>query len=667
MLALMTTMVIMIGRGLMGIAWLLAAVALVAVVAGERLVGSGATAAMDRLGYPDARVRVAYMDLHGAVATVDLGTAAGEGVERAVLRYSPAGLMRGRLDALEIHGATVGVRVGGDGDVRIAGLGLEGGTAADRPLGRLPLGDVVVTDSLVRLDTPAGGQRLPIEARVRFTPDGAVARVMVPGEPLDIAALEPWIGSGIAGRVAGEGVIEVRFDGDALTVVPDGCVRVAVSDLAVTGRRVTLPDGVCVTAAADSPLMTLATAGNRAPEVAARLSVAEAVLPDAGLVGRGIDVALRHGADGFAAEFRVMVADTGKSARFAPLAVTARADRRPGAPIRFEGEAAAGAVARITGTGRHDPDTGAGALDLRVPPVSFKESGPQLASVVPAVAGIADPQAGTLAATGRIAWTRTGLDSGGEILLDGVGGLVGPVTVAGVNGVVRLSSLSPLVIPAGQTLAVALLDVGVPLTEGEIAFGRDDGGRLSVQRAQWQWAGGTVRAEPFTLRAGSTDTTAGLLAEGVDLGRLLDLVAVDGLAATGRLDGRIPVRVRDGTVRIEDGTLRAQGPGTISYDPADPPSFLDGDPGSATDLLRGALTDFRYTGLVLMVDGTAGGELGVRLTIEGANPQFYDGYPVKLNLNVSGALDRILRRSLDAYRIPDAIRDRMMEFGRSTR
>ena len=66
--------------------------------------------------------------------------------------------------------------------------------------------------------------------------------------------------------------------------------------------------------------------------------------------------------------------------------------------------------------------------------------------------------------------------------------------------------------------------------------------------------------------------------------------------------------------------------------------------------------------MALAVNGTAGSTLSVSFAVRGANPGFYDGYPVALNLNVSGALDTILRRGISTYRIPDAVRERMMDF-----
>ena len=53
----------------------------------------------------------------------------------------------------------------------------------------------------------------------------------------------------------------------------------------------------------------------------------------------------------------------------------------------------------------------------------------------------------------------------------------------------------------------------------------------------------------------------------------------------------------------------------------------------------------------------------IGMKIRGKNPNFYDGYPVELNLNVSGELDRILRRGLAGYRVPDMIREKLATFG----
>lgn len=279
-------------------------------------------------------------------------------------------------------------------------------------------------------------------------------------------------------------------------------------------------------------------------------------------------------------------------------------------------------------------------------------------------AGTIAETVGTLTAKVRFTWDGSALKAQGDLLLADLAGQFGPVSASGINGVVSLPSLFPPVIAPGQTLAVKLLDVGLPLTDGTLRFGYGAKGRLNVERAEWQWAGGVLRADPFTIDPVAPRGTVTLRAERVHLGPMLAMVAVDGLEASGTVSGRLPVRIGTDSVHLDGGLLEADGPGTLRYDPENPPGFLKGEEGSPTALLMGALTDFRYDTLTATVEGQAGGELAVGIAIRGSNPAFYDGYPVALNLKVSGALDRILRQSLDTYRIPETVRDRMTEFQR---
>lgn len=279
-------------------------------------------------------------------------------------------------------------------------------------------------------------------------------------------------------------------------------------------------------------------------------------------------------------------------------------------------------------------------------------------------AGTIAETVGTLTAKARLTWDGTALKAQGDLLLADLAGRFGPVSASGINGVLSLPSLFPPVVAPGQTLAVKLLDVGLPLTDGTLRFGYGTKGRLNVEHAEWHWAGGVLRADPFAIDPAAPRGTVTLRAERVHLGPMLEMVAVDGLEASGTVSGSLPVRIEADSVHLDNGLLEADAPGTLRYDPENPPGFLKGEEGSPTALLMGALTDFRYDTLSATMEGQAGGELAVGIAIRGSNPAFYDGYPVALNLKVSGALDRILRQSLDTYRIPETVRDRMTEFQR---
>ena len=48
----------------------------------------------------------------------------------------------------------------------------------------------------------------------------------------------------------------------------------------------------------------------------------------------------------------------------------------------------------------------------------------------------------------------------------------------------------------------------------------------------------------------------------------------------------------------------------------------------------------------------------LHLTLEGSNPDVYDGYPFQLNMNLEGPLADIVQGSTTGFRIQDAVEER---------
>ncbi|MGQ9366071.1 intermembrane phospholipid transport protein YdbH family protein [Azospirillum sp. A39] len=659
------------------------------VVAWADLLEAGMTLALRRAGFPEARVTVVRAGIDWTRAAVALGPTQRLGT--VTLIHPWRDLLDGRVGRVVVSGAELRLDVDAAGGIRVAGWPLPGGGstsgsgAGGAPsIPALPL-DVAVQDSTLRVTWPGGAATLPVDLTVTagespdvhaalraveldaaVTVDGRLRRdgSFTAAVTVEAAALDRLPGvTGLAGRAAVTGDVGGRLDGAHLRLAVGDCLSLTAAGLAVAGQRLELPGGLCLAGPEDGEAVVLPLDGG-APTL--RLV---ATAPRVDLPGHGLSVeslrataTLQAGAlTGDATAGRV--AAGARPAPFAPFSLSAHAEGPLDGTLALTARAEGPAGVRATVSGSHALATGEGRAELRLEPVAFRPDGLQPAVLAPQAAALLHDVAGTMAARGSFAWGAKGLSTTGRVLLTDVAAASGPVAVSGVNGVVRLSSLLPPVVPDGQELAVKLLDVGLPLTDGVLRFGLDRRATLDVDRAEWHWAGGTVRARPFELPLAAPKGTITLEAVDLDLGAVLDLVEVEGLAATGRLDGVLPVALDGDTVRIDGAALSAAGGGTLRYDPAEPPAFLaEGEPGSPTALLMGALTDFRYESLDMTINGVAGGELVVGLAIRGANPEFYDGYPVALNLNVSGALDRILRQSLDAYRIPDAVRERMLEF-----
>nr|WP_247893940.1 YdbH domain-containing protein [Azospirillum endophyticum] len=469
----------------------------------------------------------------------------------------------------------------------------------------------------------------------------------------------------MSGRLTLSGALVVGLEGGAVTVTPAGCLPAKAETLMVAGQPLNLPQGADLCAARESPLLRWSPDALTDPlTVAAELRAPRLDAPASSL--RAEQVVLRLGleADGRRVDGTVgKLTNLAKPAPVVPLGVAVQAAQAGEGPWKIGGTAkGANGLLSITFDGTHDQAAGTGRLEAVVKPIRLAPDGPGLAAVSPLAATFLEKASGTLSGKATVAWTAKGLTTGGQAVVKELTAAAGPVTVAGVSGNVALSSLSPPVVPAGQKLSVGLLDVGIPLTDGTLLFGYGRNGRLDVDRAEWRWAGGMLRADPFELAPGKPKGTVTLHADGIDAAKLLELIAVDGLEASGRLAGTLPVLFADDKVTLNGGVLESAGPGTLRYDPAKPPAGLKGEEGSPTAMLMGALTNFRYDSLRITIDGQAGGELSAGFSLRGSNPSFYDGYPVALNLKLSGALDRILRQNLDVYRIPDTLRDRMTGF-----
>ena len=78
-----------------------------------------------------------------------------------------------------------------------------------------------------------------------------------------------------------------------------------------------------------------------------------------------------------------------------------------------------------------------------------------------------------------------------------------------------------------------------------------------------------------------------------------------------------------------------------------------------TKLLTDALKNFHYTALSGGLSGSASGEVVLRLSLRGSNPDLYDGYPFAINVNVEGSLADLFRRGTVGFRPLELIRQHL--------
>jgi hypothetical protein len=316
-------------------------------------------------------------------------------------------------------------------------------------------------------------------------------------------------------------------------------------------------------------------------------------------------------------------------------------------------------------TGRADLLAGTGEFTWTLAPLEFAPGQLEPATLVPslaraklsAVSGRVEAHGNaTLGADGALAYRA-------DIALRELSFVLPMARVERVSGTVALRG-PPLHTPGDQLVSIALLDLGVPLADGIVAWQLQRDGRIALARTRWGFAGGELSAGEFVVDPGRAPTGAVTLrATDVDLGTLFERIQLEGLTGTGRIAGELPLALRDGAIVVRDGVLRASDAGgTIRYAPA--PSVADMAASRPNDLglAVAAFSNFQYDVLEATLDGDLDGEVDVGLHVRGVNPGFQDGRPVELNLKLEARLADLVRAGQAAYRVPEAVEERLRAY-----
>jgi hypothetical protein len=237
------------------------------------------------------------------------------------------------------------------------------------------------------------------------------------------------------------------------------------------------------------------------------------------------------------------------------------------------------------------------------------------------------------------------------------------VVVEGVEGRIPLAGIPP-VTPQPARLEVERVVAGSELREGVVRFRIDEVPHLLVEDATFRYSGGSFRVTG-RLDPAAERQRMHVRLRGIDVDLLLQELDVAGLSGTGRIDSDFDAVFGDGTLRIEGGEVTSKGDGGwIRYRPPGQPRPTDARPGGL-DLARTALDNFRYQSLGGTLAGDAGGDLegdlALALRIEGSNPDLYDGYPIKLDFNLTGPFLGLLRSADTVSGIPAGLERRFRE------
>ena len=229
------------------------------------------------------------------------------------------------------------------------------------------------------------------------------------------------------------------------------------------------------------------------------------------------------------------------------------------------------------------------------------------------------------------------------------------ITLTGVEADLVFDDMWNYHTPPGQTARALELKVGdFTLRDLSLEFAVESAEKIAVTRATLKTLGGTVTAEPFKLFATQRELQVTVLADGLDVAQILAIAPDIPARASGRVDGRLPVRIDASGVRLGTGWLALK-PGVYAE-----VQF------NAVGLLTNGVkpTDARYAVLNKIESGLLRLKVGemrlevrppnappgrsatLHVTGEPVDPEVKA--PVTLDLNVNGPLERLINLGLDS-------------------
>ncbi len=282
--------------------------------------------------------------------------------------------------------------------------------------------------------------------------------------------------------------------------------------------------------------------------------------------------------------------------------------------------------------------------DIRLGPGHFWPSG-----LFPAIEPFTDV-GGRVGGRARITWRDGKFGGEAAVRIRNLGGAYQAARLGGVNGTVSLKSLFPPATDGFQTLRVARIDAGATLTDASVKFALSPAGILSIDPAVAAIAGGRIELTGRNMDLASEQADIEIAIDGVRFSEVPGLTALQEFDATGRIDGRIPVRIEGVRTTIKGGYLKSREGGVLRLRSEGVNRALSAG-GPQVALMLKALENFSYETLSAGIEKSSDGAATVTLQTLGNNPAVANGRKFDINLNLETNLDRLLAVAADWYRL----------------
>lgn len=301
----------------------------------------------------------------------------------------------------------------------------------------------------------------------------------------------------------------------------------------------------------------------------------------------------------------------------------------------------------------YDLTQGEGEIRFDTGALRFEPRGLQPQVLVPVLQQIISNVSGLMELEGSISWGSSEiLESGALLQITGLAGTNPLAQFSDVSGTIQFDSLLPLTSKPEQELSIGQLDLGLSFQDGTVKVRFVPERRLKISELTFPWSGGRLNVTETVWSMGEPLPDVTLVVENVALSEFFDMLDVEGLSGTGRVNGHLPITVEDGKAFVRQGRIVAPSGGLLRYTGGAASAV-----GEQGEIVFQALKDFHYDSLSIDIDGELNGDMIVRVALHGANPSLFDGYPIELNVSVESELVELLKQGIASAQVFEVIRE----------
>lgn len=284
-----------------------------------------------------------------------------------------------------------------------------------------------------------------------------------------------------------------------------------------------------------------------------------------------------------------------------------------------------------------------GSARVETPELTFARGGLKPRQISERLRGLFTDAVGRAQGEADFILDRGKLSGTGRFILSDFGfstSRLGPV--AGIDGIIIFDDLIGISTPPDQRLTLARLNPGLPLSNGEIRFQILQGREARLESAIWPFAGGTLSVAPSRWTISGTEDTVDVIADRIELKKLVDALGVPNLEADGTASGTFPIELRAGSAFINNARFKVDDKGgRLAYRGA----ALETAGGSnqiVNDAFR-ALQNLQYTVLEISLNGNLLGDITLGAFLRGRNPDVLAGSEFEFDISIDSKLAQLLQ------------------------